>query len=123
MKVLILVALLLMPIAASAQAAPVKIPFTRGIFTWGHVIAAGSGTPSEFRVKCGVATGAYTITKVFLGADVRRVALNQVIPAPGTYFCAVSAANAFGESPMSAEVNFEAGQIPGAITDLTIGAQ
>lgn len=82
-----------------------------------------AGPASEFRVKCGAASGAYTKTTVLVDPAARTAPVLSVIAGPGKWFCAVSAANPYGESGSSNEVTFDAGSVPVAPTNATITAQ
>ena len=66
----------------------------------------------EFRVRCGSSTGSYDLVVAVPNPEARSVAVSAVITVVGKYFCIVSAANQFGDSPSSNEVSFEAGAIP-----------
>lgn len=101
------------------------VDFHKASFTWQWAAAPApnEGTPTEFRVKCGATSGVYTITKVVPGASTRTIKVDQVIAAPGSYVCAVFAANQFGESGASNEVTFSAGTTPGPANNFAIQAQ
>lgn len=80
------------------------------------------GPPDEFRVKCGSSTGNYSrVTSV--GPTARELSVKAAITGSGNWFCAVSAANQFGESANSNEVNFAAGASPSSPTGLRVSAQ
>src|SRR5262249_51132206 len=81
-------------------------------WTWTKGAPANDGDATEFRVKCGAASGQYTITKVLADPAARSVAVSAVVTQVGQYYCAVSAANQFGESGLSNEVFFLAGKMP-----------
>ena len=92
---------------------------TKAKFTWTFFQGTG-GAVASFHVKCGAATGLYTITKAITDPTLRTLPVNQVVTAVGTYFCAITAANQYGESAPSAEVNFTAGASPVAPSGFTV---
>jgi len=119
MKRWLIAALLVVGMAASAfgQTVP-KVSFQKGTLSWDYT--QGTSPATEFRMKCGVATNTYTkITVVPVTQKVVNV--NLAIPAVGTYFCVVTAANEYGESNASNEVNFTAGNAPSDPTNLRLG--
>jgi hypothetical protein len=83
-----------------------------GQFSWTPgTTDATHGAAASYNVKCGSATGTYTITSNVL-APATSVAVSTVVPLPGTYFCVATAVNSFGESAPSNEVNFQSGYTP-----------
>jgi hypothetical protein len=100
----------------------VAVDIDRATLQWDWLQGTG-GVVETFRMKCGSATGAYSIITVISDPAARSVPVRNVISGVGTYFCAVSAANQFGESANSNEVTFTAGTVPGAPTGLRIIAQ
>jgi hypothetical protein len=82
------------------------VDFEHAKLTW--TPSVGGDAPTAYRVKCGTASGVYTLT-----ADVTppatSVAVKTVVRRSGTYYCVVTAANQFGESAPSREVRFTAG--------------
>lgn len=80
----------------------------------------GGAAPTEYRVKCGTAAGSYTLPPTIVPTPTTTVPVKSAIPSSGSYFCVVSAANQFGESPNSNEVAFQAGDVPLAPTNLVI---
>lgn len=91
----------------------VSVRFDKAKLAWAWTKGTG-GDASGFKVKCGGATGAYTLTKQIDDPAVRTILVSQVVASPGTYFCAVFAFNSFGDSGASGEVNFDAGLVPAA---------
>lgn len=118
---LLLIALLVGPAAASAQAV-ISVDIAKARLAWSWAQGTG-GAVAEFRVKCGPATGTYTSTTVIADPAARSVPIQQVVSGPGAYFCAVTAANQFGESGPSNEVPFAAGNVPAAPSGFQITAQ
>ena len=111
---------------AHAQNA-VIVPLSTAKLTWnwakGTQVGVNDGDVSEFRMKCGPSTGNYTETTVIGLPTAREILIKDVVDAPGTYFCVVTAANSVGESGPSNEVNFIAGSLPASATGLTIESQ
>jgi hypothetical protein len=92
--------------AAACGRAVTDVDFDHAKLTWTR--AVGGDTPTAYRVKCGTASGVYTLT-----ADVTppatSVAVKTVVQTRGTYYCVVTAVNQFGESGPSKQVSFTAG--------------
>ena len=124
MRILLLTLAFLFVLSATAftQVTTLAVNLDRATLSWSWSAGTG-GTPDEFRVKCGPSPGNYTITHVVADPAARSVPIKDVIVNSGRYFCAVSAANAFGESALSNEVSFDAGNIPISPTDLKVTAQ
>jgi len=78
------------------------------------------GTPDQYHVKCGDATGNYNHPQVDIAAPNTQIEIKLVVPTLGQYFCVVSAENQFGVSENSNEVNFTAGAVPGSPTNLKL---
>ena len=114
---------IVLTLASSAWAqtpTAIIVPYDTAKFSW--VWAQGTGGPvAEFRVKCGIVAKVYTITKVLVDPTARTFPVSQVVTSVGKYFCAVSAANAFGESGASNEVFFDAGRAPADATGFSVG--
>ena len=122
MKLLLsFLALLLLATPAWAQAV-ISVDITAARLSWTWAQGTG-GAVAEFRVKCGPTAGTYTSTTVLADPTARSVPVQQVVSGPGTYFCVVVAANQFGESGPTNEVNFTAGNAPAAPSGLQITAQ
>jgi hypothetical protein len=103
----------------------ISVDITKARLTWQWAQGAG-GAVAEFRVKCGTSTPTTgTATKVTVLPDpaARQAPVLSVITGVGTWFCAVAAANQFGESPLSNVVTFDAGTVPVAPTALQIEAE
>src|SRR5262245_34437356 len=130
MRKLLAAAALVAALAAPAAAQPpqaISVDIDRALFQWTWSLGTG-GALAEFRIKCGAATGQYTTTFVHRPAlppatSVFLQPVKPVITAPGTYFCVVTAANQFGESNPTNEVQFTAGSRPVAPTNLGITTQ
>ena len=92
-------------VTAACHRAVNTVDFDHARLKW--TPGVGGDTPTIYRVKCGTAAGAYTLT-----ADVTppatSVLVKTVVQTPGTYYCVVTAANQFGESGPSKEVSFTA---------------
>ena len=114
-------AVLLLPAVASAQTV-ISVDITKARLSWTWTQGTG-GAVAEFRVKCGPSAGTYTSTTVLTDPAARSVPVQQVVSGPGNYFCVVVAANQFGESGPTNEVNFTAGNAPAAPSGLQITAQ
>lgn len=121
MTKLILASLLLL-LASPAYAQTISVDINRAKIAWDWAQGTG-GVPTEFRVKCGNATGVYTKITVLAGIAVREANVRDVITGSGNWFCAVSVANQFGESAMSNEVPFSAGAAPSSPTNTRVTAQ
>ena len=114
-----------MGLAAEAAAqSVVAVDINRAKLRWQWVQGAppADGTPDEFRVKCGQASGNYTRTTV-VAYPTLEVAVKTAITGSGNWFCVVTAANQFGESGNSNELPFAAGAVPSGPSSLTILAQ
>ena len=79
------------------------------------------GIATEFRLKCGAISKTYTFTKIIPDPAARTIPLSQVVTTVGKYFCAVTAANQYGESGASNEVFFDAGRVPADATGFSVG--
>jgi len=123
MKTLLLALFLL---AASATFAwgqtTLAVDIEKATLTWTWAQGTG-GAVDEFRMYCGATPGVYDPAFVISDITTRSVLVLDILSGPGTYFCAVSAADAFGESRLSNEVTFDAGNIPLPPTDLKVTAQ
>lgn len=106
--------ILILPLPVYAQTT-LAVDIRKAEFTWAWVPGNG-GAVEEFRIKCGAALGTYTITKAIADPAARSYPVLGVVPSVGNYFCVISVANQFGESPNSAEVSFNAGDIPPGVT-------
>ena len=113
--------LLVFTTLAQAQTT-IAVDITRAKFTWTWTQGSG-GAVAAFRMKCGATAGNYTLLVSIPDPAARSLALSDVVTSPGKYFCTISAANAFGESPNSNEVSFDAGIAPAAPAGLSIQAQ
>ena len=105
----------------SAQTS-ISVDIAKARFAWSWVQGAG-GPVTAFRMKCGPSAGTYPTLVSIPDPDARSLMLSAIVTEPGKYFCAVSAANQFGESANSNEVTFDAGVGPVAPADLQIQAQ
>lgn len=122
LHVFTIAALCALPLAAYAQTpTTVAVDITKAKLKWAWTQGTG-GPVSEFRIKCGEQTGVYTTAKA-VANTARELTVASVISAPGLYFCAVFAANEFGESGPSNEVSFKAGNVPLSATGMVIESQ
>ena len=100
----------------------ISVDITKAQLMWSWAQSTG-GVAAEFRVKCGNTAGTYTKVSVLADSAAREIPVASAITGPGNWFCVVSAANQFGESGPSNEVNFAAGNAPLAPSGLQIIAQ
>jgi len=105
----------------NVQAQSVSVDINRAKLSWTWAQGTG-GLASEFRVKCGQTSGAYTNTTV-VPYPTLTINVKDAITGNGNWFCAVTAANSFGESGASNEVPFVAGAAPSNSPVLSIQAQ
>ncbi len=96
----------------------IAVDINKARFQWDAPTTGG--TPTEYHVKCGPTTGTYTlpVTKVLVPAT--TIPVKTVVTSVGKYFCVVSAANSYGESGNTAEISFDAGDVPGVVSNLKI---
>ena len=117
--------LALIPTPAWAQTT-ISVDINRATLSWQWTQGTG-GPVTEFRVKCGTASGIYTLPVVKVVATLipppLSLPVKSAIPGPGTYFCVVTAANQFGESGPSNELPFAAGVVPVGPSNLQIIVQ
>ena len=92
-------------VTAACHGAANTVDFDHARLSW--TPGVGGGTTTTFRVKCGVAAGAYTLT-ADVAPPATSILVKTVVRTPGTYYCVVTAANQFGESVPSKEVKFTA---------------
>ncbi len=86
---------------ATAQQA-LSVDIAKGRLSW--AAGAGGGKVEEYRVKCGIEPGVYTLPVVKVLPPATGTPIKSAVPAPGKYFCVVTAANEHGESDPSNEV-------------------
>lgn len=120
--ILTLILLVALAVSASAQVTTLAVDIDRATLSWNWSVGTGSPV-EEFRIKCGPSTGNYTITHIVADPAARSVPVKDIVGGAGIYFCAVSAANAFGESALSNEISFGTGNIPLPPTNLRVTAQ
>ncbi len=115
-RIVILVLLLMfsLPLATQAQTPTLKVNLKDAVLSWTWTQGT-EGLVDEFRMLCNA------ISHV-VGGTARSVGIFDFITAPGTYTCAVRAANAFGVSDPSNSVSFDAGLAPNAPGGLIIGS-
>ena len=114
---------IVLTITSPAMAQSVSVDINRATLAWTWTPGAGSGTPTQFLVKCGQVSGQYSRVSTLADPNARSVPVKNVIGGQGNWFCAVSAANTFGESGLSNEVPFVAGAAPSGSLVLSITAQ
>lgn len=84
----------------------------------------GTGGPVEkWLIRCGSSPGNYTLQVSVQDASIRSLPITQVIPAIGTYYCAVAAQNSTSTSGLSPEVTFTAGKLVDTSAQQTIQTQ
>ena len=121
MKHLFLALLAVLAFAAAAEAQTVQVDINRATLLWTWTADPDSGPVDEFRLKCGNQSGNYTkITSI--AGTARELAVKSAITGQGNWFCAVTAANAIGESGASNEVNFAAAAGPAGKIGLQLKA-
>lgn len=120
----ILLAILFVGVMAGSVSAQttIAVDIAKAKLAWDWTQGTG-GVPTEFRVKCGAASGVYTKITTIADPAARSANIRDVITGSGNWFCAVSAANQFGESANSNEVFFAAGAAPLAPTNARVSAQ
>jgi hypothetical protein len=114
---LILSVLLFATTNAFAQTS-IAVDINKAKFTWTWTPTVDSGIVNEFRMYCGPGPGQYN-PYIAIAAPATEITVLSIIKQIGTYFCAVSAANQFGESLKSNEISFIAGTRPDG--KLTLG--
>lgn len=118
--ILVLAVLGIVGIASAQQAIAVDIAKAKLVWVWSQ---GTGGVPTEFRIKCGQTAGTYTKTTALTNIALRELAIATAISGVGNWYCIHTAANEFGESASTAEVNFRAGAVPAAASSLVIQAQ
>ena len=125
MKLILSLALLAFALLATVPAGAqtvINLDINKASLAWQWTQGIG-GVAAEFHVKCGPASGSYSLPIVKIPAPVLTVPIKSVTPAVGKYFCVVTAANQYGESAPSNEVAYDAGTVPAAPTAATIQSQ
>jgi hypothetical protein len=77
--------------------------------TWQWRSQGKGDQASEFRIKCGTASGRYELPVVRVPFPNLEVPIKQVAKKSGRYFCVVTAANESGESSPTNEISFNIG--------------
>jgi len=109
---------LLLSAEAPAQT-PTVVNLSTATLSWQYT--QGAVAANEFRMKCGTTTGVYTRTTVIADVTLRSILIRSAIGGSGVWFCKDFAANKFGESAGSNEVNFDAGDSPSSsVSNLAI---
>lgn len=124
LPVMIFAALLVaLGFSGSAEAQTIlTVDLNKAQLQWDWTQGTG-GAVDEFRMYCGPQAGQYTKTTVLTNPAARTLAVKDAITGSGNWFCAVSAANRYGESVKSNEVPFDAGAIPSSPTNNRVTAQ
>jgi hypothetical protein len=104
--------------SATAQA-NISVDIRKTAFTWNFAQGTG-GAPTEFRIKCGAKSRQYTVVKVLSDTSLREYPILDVVPSAGRWFCAGTAVNQYGETQISNEAMFDAGDIPTPLTNFGI---
>ena len=89
-------------LACPALAERLAVDAEKGQLSWAPSV--GGGPVEEYRLKCGPAPGTYTLPVIKVSPALTSAQIARVLPGPGKYFCAVTAANRYGESGPSNEV-------------------
>jgi hypothetical protein len=113
----------LFPSAFAQPTAIEAVNLKRGIikYTWTEGV---DGPATELRLKCGPNSGQYTFTRIITPvASTGTIALTELLPKSGLWYCAIAGANKFGEGPLSAELPFDAGAIPSGLGSLSWGSK
>jgi hypothetical protein len=120
-----IVAICLLFSVSSVYAQTVTVDLNKAKLAWDVTPAVPplDGNPDSFNAKCGKVTKTYTTTTPINDPLARSVAIKQIIPTQGLWFCAVTAVNRAGESPPSNEVSFDAGAVPASPVNLRVQAQ
>ena len=116
MKSLLVTCALLWALPAAAQT---SIDLNAANFYWDWTQGAG-GPVEQFKIKCGPATGSYTMTTLVAQPTARSFPVKNAIAGAGSYYCVVTAANSTGESPPSGEVFFVAGVTPSSPSNFRV---
>lgn len=121
-KAIILFALGLLAAAYDAEA-QTRVNINRAVLTWDWAPDADGAQPTEFRVYCGQSSKSYTKVTAVQPATVRQVPIKQITDGLGQWYCAITAANADGESGASAEVPFVGVAVPSTPSNPRVQAQ
>lgn len=121
MKAMCLAITFILASVGFAHAQALNVDINSRSFVWtASIVDATHPAPTSYNVKCGVATKVYTIivpvTPVAPALTPPTTVPVKAILTPGMWFCAVTAANQFGESPPSNELTLNAGYAPAAAT-------
>lgn len=87
-------------------------------FKWEWAQGTGAAA-TKFTFSCNSGALLHDVNDITL----REYPVAVVVVVPGTYTCAVLAANEFGFSPPSNTVDFKAGDVPGVVSKFTIEVQ
>lgn len=115
------------PIPPIVPPTELTAPYATAVLTW-QWTSAGYGPIKGFRVKCGLQSGNPTAIKMIKDTDRRSIALRNVVPVPGRYFCTISAVGIDNnESLPSPEIIINAtgvtpplGPLPNPVTDIGV---
>ena len=121
MKILVILALLLIPSLATSQQI-LNIATARLTWTWAPLVA-GVNVASEFRMKCATSALGTPVKTTVIAGTLRSIGIKAVVPGPGLWFCHVTAANSAGESGKSNEVAFTAAILEAPSGKLNLIAQ
>ena len=106
---------------AQVVVVPVDISKAQIAWQWAPGTAPNDSMATGYKVKCGPSAGGpYTNFTSVSGVSNKSAAVRLAAPTPGTWFCAVSAVNAYGESRNSSEITFAVGFPPVAPTNTEV---
>lgn len=106
---------------ANAQTS-VAVDINKELLVWDWNIGTG-GAVGSFTMKCGADINTMTTLTPIADPTTRAIPVKSVITGVGSWTCAVTASNQFGESPPSNAVSFFAGTIPVAPVNLRLQSQ
>ncbi len=91
-------------------------PYSAARFQWTWVMGSppNDGTPTEFRLKCGMVSGQYTMTAI-IPPSLFTISVSDVLTQVGQYYCVVVAADAVQESGPSNELSVHVLPAPGFV--------
>ena len=122
MKVLWLCCAIVLCASPAWAQTTLAVDINRAMLSWEWTQGVG-GAVSEFRVKCGTATGSYSKVTILADPAARTMPVKNAIAGAGKWFCVATAANPFGESGPTNEVTFDAGVVPVSPANLSVQVQ
>jgi hypothetical protein len=122
--VVALLAVLPLPVLASAQTVTVDLNKAKLAWDWTKGTPPNDGDPEGFTAKCGRVTGVYSSTTPINDGAARSANIRSIVNGTGIWFCAIGAQNRYGPSPTNSnEVTFDAGAVPAGPTNNRVQAQ